>query len=419
LAAQDIEHPAGDGRRAEAAKGGRFSTYLRHCRRERRLSLRQVEKLSESYPERISNSYLAYCETGRLLPSLGKLMTLARVLGVPLQSFTERLEIDRDAASCDAALAMPSGLPALREEGIRRAEAGALREAYLCFEAGLEAAVRARDDGARADLMMDMAIVLKRMSRHYTARDLLEEVVSRRGLDAARVDRALLLLADVLREMDRLPIAAMIGREALHRASRQGDPDREAHAACLLGNALYDMGCVDEAIPLYERAIRFFRTSPDARSSAPLVCNMANLANCLLRMEKGERGARFSEGLRLLAEAEAIARSAGFQRQTADILGYQARAHGLLGQAARAEKLFFQSNRIARECEYHDILFTNTWHLRELALKQRRQDMADDHLRTLRYLRSRVDSSNPEIRAFDRLSRAVPGTAPGEDGAVS
>lgn len=377
----------------------RFSRYLRRCRRERRLSLRQVEKLSAAFPERISNSYLAYCETGRLVPSLGKLITLSKVLGIPLQSFTERLEIDRDVVE----LPEPdtATLADLRASGISRAEKGDLRHAFTCFEKGLELARLSHDAAASSDLMMDMAIVLKRMSRHYTARDLLEDVVSVKGLDGPRMDRALLLLADVLREMGKLPIAAMIGREALHRACRLGDKEKEAHAACLVGNALYDMGSLEEAAPHYERAMRYFRES---QCLPPLVCSMSNLANCLVR---DARGARFAEGIRMLQEAETIARREGFMRQVADILGYLGQAHGLQGNTARAQRLFFQSNKIAREGEFHDILFSNAWHLRDLALKSGRISEAADHLRSLRYLRARVDNTNPEIREFDRLGRTA------------
>lgn len=373
-----------------AAASRRFSSYLRRIRKERRLSLRQVEKLSEGYPERVSNSYLAYCETGRLLPSLGKLITLSKVLGVPLQSFTDRLEIDREATPLPAAVRGAS-CEELRAMGVREAEAGRLSQAFTCFERALE---KASDAMTRADLTMDLAIVLKRMSRHYAARDLLEEVLSIRSLDTGRTDRALILLAGVLREMGRLPIAAMVGREAMLRAAQASDPLREAHAASVLGNALFDMGCVTEAAPLYEKAVRVYR---DAGDLVSLTTNLGNLGNCHVRL------GRFAEGFRLLHEAEAIARREGFSRQVADLLGYLGAACALQGNVPRAEKLFFQSNQLARAGDYHDIVFANTWQLRELAVKRGRAAEAGGYLRTLRYLRGRIDSTCPEIRAFDSL----------------
>ena len=362
------------------------------------MSLRQVEKLSEGYPERISNSYLAYCETGRLLPSLGKLMTLSKVLGIPLQSFTERMELDREA--------LPDLVPEgatwtqIREAGIAEADAGRLAPAFTCFERALGLLGEngnCLDPEAHVDLRLDMAVVLKRMSRHYTAREILEEILSDKSISPCRIERALLQLGGVLREMGKLPIAVMVAREALDRAEKMADRPKEGHAASLLANSLYDLGCFDEAVPIYRRAIKVFR---DLADPASLACNIANLGNCLVAL------GLFTEGIRSLREAEVLAEARGFARQLADITSYLGRAWQKQGAAARSERSFFQSNALARAGDYHDILFTNTWHLREIALKAGRRTEAADHLRSLRYFRTRVDNTNAEIRAYDRLTNA-------------
>lgn len=359
--------------------------------------MRQVEKLSATYPERISNSYLAYCETGRLLPSLGKLITLSKVLGVPLRSFTERIELDREAPAAPRA-AGEDGWREIRLAGIAEAEAGRLAMALSCFEKAAESLPAGTDAGTRADLVMDMAIVLKRMSRHHMVRDLLEELVSDRRLDGARIDRCLIVLGDTLREMGRPTIAVMVAREALDRAVRAGDPAKEATAASLLANALFDVGGLEEALPLYERSVAIFRR---AGAPAPLTCNVANLGNCLNGLD------RFTEGARLLKEAEALARAHGYSRHLADVLSYQAIAWRRQGQVARAEKHFYQSNQLARSGEFHDILFGNIWHLYEMARAQGRLAEAADHQRTLRCLRSKVQNLSPETRAYDRLNDAA------------
>ncbi len=395
--AHSAQHPE-QGRLTGDQTGGplRFPAYLRRCRQERHLSLRQVEKLSEAYPDRISNSYLAYCETGRLLPSLGKLMTLSKVLGIPLQSFTERLELDREALP-DLGPAEETTWAQARESGITAAEAGRLPAAFACFEKALTL-LNGTSGEAIVDLRLDMAVVLKRMSRHYTAREILEEVLSDKTISPCRIERALLQLGGVLREMGKLPIAVMVAREALARAERMGDRPKEGHAASLLANSLYDLGCFEEAAPNYCRAVRVFR---DLGDCAPLACNMANLGNCLVAQ------GHFTEGIRSLREAEALAESQGFTRQLADITSYLGKAWQKQGSTSRAERSFFASNAIARAGDYRDILFTNTWHLREIALKADRRTEAADHLRSLRYFRTRVDNTNSEIRAYDRLSNAL------------
>ncbi len=384
--------------RAEApARAARFPAYLRRCRRERKLSLRQVEKLSESYPERVSNSYLAYCETGRLLPSLDKLITLSKVLGVPLQSFIERVELDMEAEARPDPRARTTWQE-LRSEGIAEAERGRLALAYARFE---RAHGLAGTPAARADLKMDMAIVLKRMSRHYSARDLLEEALSDlpdTGPGSERVERALVLLAGVLREMGRPPIAAIVARQAMERAARAGDRAQEGHAATALANALFDMGDAQAAAPLYETAARVFRGGAEPAHQAT---SLANLGNCQVRC------GRFAEGVRTLREAEALARRHGFARQIADVLGYLGRAYRQQEDLARAEKHLRLSNQEARGSDFHDILFGNTWHLREIALRGSREAEAADLLRRLRYLRGRVDGSSSEVRAYDRMFSAA------------
>ena len=69
-----------------------------------------------------------------------------------------------------------------------------------------------------------------------------------------------------------------------------------------------------------------------------------------------------------------------------------------------AEKLFFQSHQIARPAGYHDIHFSNTWFLREIAAKFGRAADAAGHMKTLRHLRGRVENTNPEVRAYDRMT---------------
>lgn len=383
----------------------RFSTYLRKCRHGRRLSLRQVERLSEVYPERISNSYLAYCETGRLLPSLGKLITLSKVLGVPLQNFTERLEMDREAIPAPD-LGAGATWQQMRTTGIAAVESGHLHRAYACFEKAMEMA-GLKNHASRLDLRMDMAIVLKKLSRHYTARDVLEEVLSEKKITPERTDRALLLLGGVLREMGKLPIAVMVAREALARAEAGDDRDKEGHAACLLANALHDLVNFGEATPLYHRAVKIFK---DNGNLPALTTNLANLGNCLAVQRQ------FTGGIRRLREAEAIAEREKFERQLADISSYLGVAYKTQGSSSRAEKCFFRSNQIARSGEYHDILFTNTWHLREIALKDGRDAEAADLLRSLRYFRTRVDNTNAEIAAFDQM---IDGPDDAQDGVAS
>ena len=196
--AQDRERTA---RGHAAAAHHSFAAYLKRCRLQRRLSLRQVERLSREYSESVSNSYLAYCETGQAAPFARQADHPVEGAGDPAAAVHRAGGLDRGAVA-PVELGPEATWREMRAAGITEAEAGRLAEAFACFARAAEmikalrpgendgAAARADVEAARADLKMDMAIVLKRMSRHYTARDLLEEILSDTGnvaLDAARI----------------------------------------------------------------------------------------------------------------------------------------------------------------------------------------------------------------------------------------
>lgn len=383
--------------------GWRLGEYLRACRTERRLSLRQVERLSGAFQETIANSYLANCERGRFVPSVQKLLTLSRVFGIPIQSFIDRIDLEQyDSLKPDL-----DSFEACRDLGIEEAQRGNLGRAYACFERALEVLERQGDDpGRRLTAEIDVAIVLKRMGKHGAARDTMERVLRRREMPAGLRVRALDILAGVQREMGNLALALLCSREAVRLARRHRERGLLPHAWNTLANVHYDLGDDAAALPCYEKALREFRRSGEKIGR---IVATSNLGNCLLRLGRRE------EGLARLHEALDLARREDARRLTADILGYLARARFQAGEREEARRLAIESSQIARLGDYFDTLFVNHFYLWRIARAAGQDGEEKIYLKSLKYFRTKLESSFPEVEEFDRLVRAGKPERPATD----
>jgi tetratricopeptide (TPR) repeat protein len=375
----------------------RLGGYLRACRQERRLSLRQVERLAAAFNEPIANSYLANCERGRFIPSVPKLLTLSRVYGVPVESFVDRIDLCR----YEALKPSVDSHEACREMGIEAAQRGDLGRAFACFERALELLEREGGNIARRWASeIDIAIVLKRMGRHAAARETLERVLRQGGMPAALRVRSLDILAGVLREMGHLVLALLCAREANRLAIENGETRLAPHTWNTLGNVHFDMGDDVSALPCYEEAVRAFSA---ASETAGLTAAAANLGNCLARLGRRE------EAMGRLRQALELARRHDYRRHVADILGYMARLRYQEGRSAEARLLAHESNQIARRGDYFDTLFVNHFYLWRMAREEHRSAEEKILLKSLKYFRSKIESSFPELREFDLWMNARPG----------
>ncbi len=379
----------------ERQAGWRLGEFLRACREERRLSLRQVERLSNAFSEPIANSYLANCERGRFVPSVQKLLTLSKVFGIPLQSFVDRIDLEQyDALKPDL-----DSFEACRDLGIEEAQRGNLGRAFACFERALE--LLERQSGAplpRLTAEIDLAIVLKRMGKHSAARDSLERVLRRREMPPALRVRALDILAGVHRELGNLTLALVFAGEAERAARTCGEPRLRPHTCNTLANIYYDLGDDASAAPRYERAMREFRR---AGETTGLLVAASNLGNCLLRLGRRE------EGLARLEEALETARREDAKRLTADILGYMARAHFQAGDFVSARRQALDSIEIARRGDYFDTLFCDHFYLWRMARAEGKERDEGIYLRSLKYFRTKLESTLPELEEFDQILRST------------
>ena len=76
------------------AEAIRLGSYLRKLRLGYGYTLRKVEEHAVSLGEAIDNSQLSRFEKGKAVPSFEKLRALARVFNVPVQSFSDVLDLE-------------------------------------------------------------------------------------------------------------------------------------------------------------------------------------------------------------------------------------------------------------------------------------------------------------------------------------
>ena len=88
---RDIDEAA---RAADPETSTRLGSYLRRLREGYGYTLRKVEERAMAMGEAIDNSQLSRFEKGKSIPSFDKLRALARVFNVPIQSFSDVLDLE-------------------------------------------------------------------------------------------------------------------------------------------------------------------------------------------------------------------------------------------------------------------------------------------------------------------------------------
>jgi len=369
----------------------RLGRFLRKCRLENRLSLREVERLSEGYREKVANSYLSTCEQGKMVPSLPKLLVLAAIFGKPFQLFMDQLELDILQDPIPEHL----GPDQLREMGIQHAQAGNLGRALACFGRRgelLESTESKPAEDLAAEVRMDLAIVFKRLGKLPPARQELDECLRMEGISTKTQTRCLDLLAGVEREMGCYLLARLHSAEARRLAEESKDLAMVAHSENTLGNILFDGGNPNRAFPHYESALSLFDKTGDRRSYA---VTASNFGTCLVSIQ------RFDQGIRWIRKALKIAQENRYGRLVADNLACLARAHFHKGDIKNCNHFAYESINFARKGDYFDILFTAYYYLWREAQMQNLPVEEKRLLKSLRYFRSKIESMFPETRAFD------------------
>lgn len=388
-----------DGRgedRTSDAGSPRLGRFLRTLREGYGYTLRKVEERAMALGEVIDNSQLSRFEKGKAVPSFEKIRALARIFNVPVQSFSDVLDLEEfeaykpDSPNWDELLRLGTVHMSRGEHG----------RAFVTYERALEVA---RDSEGplgterEAEARWRMAVALKSLGKLSMAERELREILKSRGRLARKtVIRALMQLSFVHREFGDHYLASVLGRECLDLAIQE--EDRMAQGAVLnsLGNISFDEGDPERALAYYRRALDIFDAGNPNDEMRMTV--LTNLGGCLADAH------RFEEGIALLREAHTRAREHGYRRVAALSLTRMAEAHLKRGDVANALKSLSESDSLAGHPEepYQDILFLNAYRRWEQARSDGGTTREKIEFGRLRHLRSRLERHFPEVDEFDR-----------------
>jgi len=392
-------------RRGEA-EGGTVSTrlgdYLRRLREGYGYTLRKVEERANAMGEAIDNSQLSRFEKGRAVPSFDKLRALGRIFNVPVQNFSDVLDLEEYSHLKPE----PDSFENLIKSGIDSLARGEHGRAFVTYERALEVA-EAADDPAEAlekavEARWRMATALKLLGKLVmTERELRGILKHAEALSPNNRLRTLLQLGYLYRELGDLYLATVLARECLELARACGDPLTEAGVLNTLGNVRHDQGDPAGAAESYQEALALLGKLGGHLEMQATV--LTNLGGCLAAL------GRFEQGVATLREAHSRARDGGFRRVAALSLTRLAEAHLARGEHDEARELLRDSDALATRGDNNDtdILFLNAFHRWKMARDERHGTREKIAFGRLRHLRSMLQRRFAEVEEFDRYIESV------------
>ncbi len=379
------------------AEPTRLGSYLRRLREGYGYTLRKVEERATAIGEAIDNSQLSRFEKGKAVPSFEKLRALARVFNVPVQNFSDVLDLEEyqhlRPETADQASLLKAGA-----ELIERGEYG---RAFVTYEKALEVAEALPASPESKEMIAEarwrMAIALKKLGKLYmTERELREILKDRHELSPRTRRRALLQLSFLYRELGDLYLASVLARESLQLAKDEGDRSAQAGVLNSLGNIEFDERRFAPAESCYREALAVLDDMGGYHQMKAMV--LTNIGGCLAAL------GRFEDGIATLREAHCRAKEGGFRRVAALSLTRLAEAFRDHGDFSQARDMLVESDALASRAEdaYHDILFLNAYHRWGMARNEGHGTREKIAFGRLRHLRSLLQRRFPEVDAFDR-----------------
>jgi transcriptional regulator with XRE-family HTH domain len=274
---------------ASERTSSRLGNYLRRLREGYGYTLRKVEERAMAMGEPIDNSQLSRFEKGKAVPSFDKLRALARVFNVPVQNFSDVLDLeeyqpDRQAASdYDALLKSGSELLARGENGL----------AFVSYERAFELAEGLADRAAGVEMAAEarwrMASALRGLGKLLMAERELREVLKEQAKLTPRTRlRTLLQLSYLYRELGDLYLASVLAQESLGLARAEDDRLTQAGVLNTLGNMRHDQGQAEAAVEPYREALAMLEELGGHHEMEASV--LTNLGGCLVTLGRHDEG---------------------------------------------------------------------------------------------------------------------------------
>jgi transcriptional regulator with XRE-family HTH domain len=381
--------------------GTRLGNYIRRLRENYGYTLRRVEQRSQAIGECIDNSQLSRFEKGKSCPSFEKLRILAKVFNIPVQNFSDMLDLE----IYDQYKPEGTNYDQLMDLGSLEFEQGNFGKAYVVFERCLEVIENGGSEDRlerKARARSRMAIALKKLGKlSMTESELRSILRDRTAISPQTQIRTLLQLASVNRELGDRYLGTIIAKECLDLARSESDRPSEAAALQILGNVLFEDGDVRGAVPQFEAALGLWEKLGESQKKISL---LATLGECSCMQGEGKKG------WAQLRKALALA------RQLSDRRGISYSLHKMAAACLRDRNAQDGLDHITRsnlEAErepeiYHDILFANTFLLWEHAQRAGNHTQAKIAFGRLKHLRSHIERRLPEVEKFDEyLKRSL------------
>ena len=374
----------------------RLGIYLRKLRQGYGYTLRKVEEHAVSLGEAIDNSQLSRFEKGKAIPSFEKLRALARVFNVPVQNFSDVLDLE-EYQQLKPETDNYAALLKVGSELLTKGEAG---RAYVTFERALEVVEPLAESGKYHEMAAEarwrMACSLKALGKLYMSEHELREILKDREVLVPKTRlRSLLQLGYLYRELGDLYLASVLVRECLVLARTLGDLATQAGVLNSLGNILHDSQRSAEAAESYREALSILDKLDGYSEMKATV--MANFGGCLVAT------GHFDQGLAMLREAQGRAQKTGFLRVAALAVTHLADAWKQREDYPKAREFLNESDSLAARAEgCQHIQFLNAYYRWEMVRKEDNSTGEKIAFGRLRHLRSLIQRRFAEVDEFDR-----------------
>jgi transcriptional regulator with XRE-family HTH domain len=373
-------------------------SFFRTTREAQNLSQEQLAALTGRRAGRVSRAMISAVERGRHLPGLEVLLTLSQVLHVSPSEVLERLELAR---------AEPVGIDGLtldeldREAG-RSFWAGEPRRAAACYDAMLrllrEDPLDEEADQERrvATTEMRRGAALRRCGAAAAARSSIERAITLSDSMPEIQAQAYLVLAALLVQLGRLPLARDAAERAVRIAGALGDVKLRGWCWIEQGEVLSASGDHAGAREAFLRARQHVRAAGDFHHAIKVE---GNIGHCLHELGRHEQARRRYVGAIALARRHKVPASEALWLVALGRLALDR------GKPHEADACALAAARIAKPREDWLTCFRAEW-LRHVVHRQTRPGESDRHrvayLKRL-YVKLEEHRGVEEIRQFKRM----------------
>ena len=372
----------------------RLGSYLKRLRTGYGYSLRRVEERARAGGGEIDNSQLSRYEKGICYPSFDKLRVLASVFNVPIQAFSDVVDLE----GFEHLVPEVNDPSELLDYGQARMIAGDTGQAFACYEHALEmlealpAAARSRELEAR--LRVSQAIALHRLGKLSLAEQELRNALRDLERLSGRLRaQAVLNLANVHADQGDLFLAEMEAERAYRFALDEDIELLAARSLHTLGRVLAERHQHSEAIDRYRQAVNLYQHCEEPHEAIRV---RVNIGGCYVALGKTR------EGVRLLKSVLLESRQHGHRRQQARAWSYLGEAYYSLGDRPRARQCLAESDGLSAAGEkYIDLMFINSFYDWKMARDENNPTREKIAFGRLKVLRSGQERKFPEVEAFD------------------